>query len=129
MTMSYTNPAMNLDSAKGLREFKEGFNEIAGHDPITHALMAYSGAKVFFQAVEAAGSDDYAAVREALYALDIPQGELPWYWGVKFDPETNHNTRAGDPLVVGQWFANDAGEYEYKVVYPDNLKIADIEIG
>lgn len=128
MTMSYTNPAMDLDSAKGLREFDEKFLEKTGHSPITHALMAYSGAKVFFEGIENAGADDYESVREALYALDIPVGDTPAYWGVKFDPATGHNTLAGEPLVIGQWFDDGEGGYEYKVVYPENLATAEMEI-
>jgi branched-chain amino acid transport system substrate-binding protein len=128
MTLSYTNPAMNLDSAKGLREFNDNFYKKAGHYPITHALMAYSGAQVFFTAIEEAGSSDYDKIREALYSLDIPEGDTPAYWGVKFNRETNHNERSGQPLVIGQWFSDGKGGYEYKVVYPENLATAKMMI-
>lgn len=128
MSISYTNPEMNPDSTKGLVEFREAFYEKTGHYPITHALMAYSGAQIFFQAVENAGSDDYEKVRQALYDLDIPAGELPAYWGVKFDQETNHNDRSGQPLVIGQWFSDGNGGYEYKVVYPAELAVEEIVI-
>lgn len=128
MSVSYTNPSMALDSTEGLAEFRDKFYAKMGHYPITHALMAYSGAQVFFQAVENAGSDDYEAIRNALYALDIPVGGTTAYWGVKFDRDTNQNIRSGDPLVIGQWLSDGNGSYEFKVVYPDNLKVADIVV-
>ena len=126
MTLSYTNPSMKLDSAQGLKEFREKFYQKTGHYPITHALMAYSGTKIFFDAIEKAGADDYSKIRQALYDLDIAPGNTPAYWGVKFNPENNHNTLSGQPLVIGQWFSDGKGGYEYKVVYPEELAVAEM---
>jgi branched-chain amino acid transport system substrate-binding protein len=128
MTLCYTTPAMREDSSKGLKEFKERFYEKMGHDPLTHALIAYSGIKTFFEAVENAGSDDYESIRQAIYDLDIAPGDTPAYWGVKFNPETNHNERAGDPLVIGQWFDDGNGSYEFRVVYPKELATTEMVI-
>jgi branched-chain amino acid transport system substrate-binding protein len=128
MTLCYTTPAIREDSSKGLKEFKDSFYEKMGHYPLTHALIAYRGIKNFFQAVENAGSDDYEKIRQAIYDLDIAPGDTPAYWGVKFNPETNQNERAGDPLVIGQWFADGNGDYEFRVVYPKELATTDMVI-
>ncbi|MDR1572121.1 MAG: ABC transporter substrate-binding protein [Clostridiales Family XIII bacterium] len=128
MSLCYTTPSMREDSSKGLKEFKEAFYEKTGHYPLTHALIAYSGLKTFFQAVENAGADDYESIRQAIYGLDIAPGDTPAYWGVKFNPENNLNERAGDPLVIGQWFEDGNGSYEFRVVYPKELATAEMVI-
>lgn len=102
MALSYTHPSINTDAAPGLKEFKESYNKKYGWDPLTHATQTYAGTMFLFDMIEEAGEDDVSKVQEAIVNCDIPKGVYPNYWGVKFD-ENHRNTRAGDPLVIGQW--------------------------
>jgi branched-chain amino acid transport system substrate-binding protein len=123
MTLSYTSGGINEASAPGLKEFKDKFLAQNGFEPLTHCLQMYTGAKVFLQAVDAAGADDVTKIEQALKNLDIKPGNLPNYWGIKFnDVQANIYAK---PFAVGQWLKNDKGNPEYKVVYPKELAIAD----
>lgn len=121
LSVSYPNPGMSGKAAIGIEKFKEDFNTKTGHYPLTHALQAYGGVMVMAEAlkqVDPADWDDTAKVAAAVRNLDIDYGELPWYWGVKFD-EKNNNTKA-DVMLVCQWV-----EGELITVYPNNLMVKD----
>lgn len=120
MVLSYTHTYINPDCANGITEFREGFEEAYGNTPLTHATQTYGATLFVCDMIEAAGTDDVDAVMEQMRAADIPEGEYPTYWGVKFD-ENGNQTRAGDPLVIGQWQNGECvvvGTEEFKVGDP-----------
>ncbi len=121
MTQSYTTPYIADDAAVGIKEFREEYEATYGHAPLTHALQAFGGVHIYAKALEAldpADWDDTAKVADAVKALDLEYGELPWYWGVKFD-EFNSNTRASQ-FITNQWI-----DGKLECVYPENLKTRD----
>ena len=68
----------------------------------------------------AAGSMDTQAIREAALALDKPIGSTIVGWGVKFDPETQNNTRAFP--TFDQWQSR-----QIKTVAPDPFGISEVK--
>lgn len=66
-----------------------------GRKPSAHTGMGFNAMwTVLKDILPAAGSMDTQAIREAALALDKPVGSTIVGWGVKFDPETQNNTRA-----------------------------------
>lgn len=120
LTTSYPTPYIAEGGAKGIQEFREAFEKKAGHKPLTHALQGYGLVQVatkILEAVDPSEWDDTAKLAAAAKALDIPEGELAWYWGVKY--EDNSNVRAAQ-MVANQWTNN-----ECLPIYPDKLKVLD----
>ncbi|MDR2739314.1 MAG: hypothetical protein LBB68_05740, partial [Treponema sp.] len=108
------------NAAPGITRFSQEFEAKYGHKPLAHALQAYSGMQVYFEALkqlDPADWDDTAKLAATVKNLDIPVGQLTWYWGVKFD-EYNSNTRA-DQMIVNQWIGG-----QLYPIYPDNLATA-----
>jgi branched-chain amino acid transport system substrate-binding protein len=117
LTQSYTTPSIAESAAPGITRFSRDFEAKHGHKPLAHALQAYGGIYVWFEALkklDPADWDDPAKLAAAVKSLDIPVGQLPWYWGVKFD-EYNSNTRA-DQMIVNQWIGG-----QLYPIYPDFL--------
>jgi ABC-type branched-subunit amino acid transport system substrate-binding protein len=102
LVLSYTHPFIKRENAPGLEEFAEGYKAKHGWYPLTHATQTYSATLFMFDMIEKAGAYDVDKIREAIENADIPKGQYPNYWGVKFD-EYHRNVGAGDPLAVGQW--------------------------
>lgn len=123
MSLSYTVPEMKEASAPGLKEFKERYKAKYGELPVTHGLQTFATAMAFFEMVEKAGSLDIDKVRQTMETIEIPRGQLPNYWGVKFDEK--HNNTLANPLIIGQWIPGPEGKPVYKVVYPAELAVAD----
>lgn len=91
------NPSYGPGGAEYLAAYRKAFNR----DPIApQNFTAYTGALVMFDAVEMAGSTEYAKVRAAAAKMDKPVGSYPNGFGVKFDANMQ-NTRAKP--IVGQW--------------------------
>ncbi|WP_323040014.1 ABC transporter substrate-binding protein [Gemmobacter sp.] len=66
-----------------------------GRAPSAHTGMGFNAMwTVLKDILPAAGALDTAKIREAALALDKPIGSTIVGWGVKFDPETQNNTRA-----------------------------------
>lgn len=123
MSLSYTVPEMREDFAPGLKEFKERYQELYGEQPVTHGLQTFATAMAFFQMVDQAGSFDVAAVSQTMADTVIEHGNLPNYWGVKFDE--NHNNMYANPLIIGQWVPDEDGKPVYRVVYPEELAVEE----
>jgi branched-chain amino acid transport system substrate-binding protein len=120
MTQAYTTPSIAENAAPGITRFSQEFEAKHGHKPLAHALQAYGGMHVYFEALkqlDPAEWDDTAKLAAVVKNLDIPVGQLPWYWGVKFD-EYNSNTRA-DQMIVNQWIGG-----QLYPIYPANLATA-----
>ncbi len=124
LALSYTNPEMNPAIAPGLAEFRTEYIKRFGHPPLTHALQAFAGAGVYLDIIDRVGSFDVEKIIGALLKAELPGGKTAAYWGLKFDPATHQNVRAGDPFVLAQW--QDGGQY--KVVGPGKFAVTKIRI-
>ncbi len=123
LTTSYPTAYIAEDGAKGIKEFREAFEKKAGHKPLTHALQGYGLVQIATKILEQVPPEqweDTAKLAETTKALNIPEGELAWYWGVKF--EDNSNVLATQ-MVANQWVNSDC-----LPVYPDNLKTSDAKV-
>lgn len=121
LTQSYTTPYIANEAAAGIKEFREEYEETYGHAPLTHALQAFGGVYIYAKVLETldpADWDDIAKVAAAVKTLDLDYGEIPWYWGVKFD-SLNSNTKA-DAFITNQWI-----DGQLECVYPEHLKTRD----
>ena len=87
--------------APGAAQLAAAYQRKYGAPPRSgHSLACFAGARVFFDAVERAGSLDRDKLRAAVLATDIPPGASVGGSGVRFD-EHGQNTRA-QPFLA-QW--------------------------
>lgn len=124
LTQSYTTPFIADDAAVGIKEFREDYETQYGHAPLTHALQAYGGMYLYFEVlkqVDPSEWEDTAKLAEVMKSLDIDYGQLPWYWGVKFD-EVNSNTRS-DQMIVNQWI-----DGKLECIFPDFLSTHEAKV-
>lgn len=120
LTQSYTTPFISETAAPGVTKFLNEYTEQYGHAPLTHALAAYSGMEVIFEILrqmDPSEWEDTFKLGQTTKNIDIPYGQLAWYWGVKF--EDNSNTRS-DAFILGQW-----QDGNLKCVGPENLMTSD----
>lgn len=124
LTHSYPTPYIADGAANGIQRFREDYEKQYGHMPLAHALQAYGGMYVYFEVlrqVDPTDWDDTAQLAAAMKALDIDYGELPWYWGVKFDA-LNSNVRS-DRMLVNQWING-----RLECVLPENLSTHEAKV-
>lgn len=101
LLVSYPRPDVNPAFGPGAAEFGKAFREAFGVEPnAPQGMNAFVGMQRLLEAIEAAGSTDYAAVVAAAAAMDKPLGSDACGYGVKFD-DTMQNIRAFP--VVAQW--------------------------
>lgn len=101
LVVSYPRPDVNPDYGPGALDFLDAYRAEHDRDPIApQAMTAYVGAQILLEAIEAAGSTEMAAVREAAAAMDKPLNSYANGFGVKFD-DNMQNTRT--PPTVIQW--------------------------
>ncbi|MBP0437712.1 ABC transporter substrate-binding protein [Tianweitania sediminis] len=92
-----------------------------GRKPSAHTGMGFNAMwTVLKDILPAAGSMDTQAIRDAALALDKPVGSTIVGWGVKFDPETQNNTRAFP--TYDQWQGKTI-----KTVAPERFAIAEVK--
>lgn len=92
-----------------------------GRKASAHTGMGFNAMwTVLKDILPAAGSMDTQAIREAALALDKPVGSTIVGWGVKFDPETQNNTRAFP--TFDQWQGKTI-----KTVAPDPFGISEVK--
>lgn len=73
-----------------------------GKQPSAHAAMGFNAMHLLLsEVIPAAGSLDPEQIREAALQMDKPVGSTMVGWGVKFDPDTQNNTRAFP--MIDQW--------------------------
>lgn len=128
MTLCYANPDSNESNAEGLHEFKINYREMFGETALTHPLWMYAGAKIYLDAIDKAGSEDYDAVRAALYSFDIPPEKTVNHCGAKYDREYNFNIKSKNSMMVAQWLKDENGEIKFYTVYPPEMAIRDAVI-
>lgn len=124
LSQSYTTPSISEGAAPGITKFSQDFEALHGHKPLAHALQAYGGMQVYFEVlkqVDPADWDDTSKLASALKTIDVEEGQLPWYWGIKWD-EYNSNTRAGQ-MIVNQWIGG-----ELYPIFPESLATSQANI-
>ena len=120
--IDFTQYLTNEAGAPGLAAFIKQYEAKYGTPPRSgHSLANYTGALMFFDAIQKAGSMDPKKIREAVLALDIPMGKTPTGWGAKFD-KSGQNTR-GLPSVM-QWL-----DGKLTTVYPKEAAVAAPVVG
>jgi branched-chain amino acid transport system substrate-binding protein len=101
LIVSYPRPDITETYGPGAAGFLEAYRTKFSSDPVApQSMTAYTGARILFEAIEAAGSTGVEAVRTAAAAMDKPFNSYPTGYGVKFD-ESFQNTRALP--TVAQW--------------------------
>lgn len=101
LLVSYPRPDIAEAYGPGAGSFLELYREAYGREPIApQGMNAFVGMKILFEAIEAAGSLEYAAILEAAATIDKPIGSYETGYGVQFD-ETMQNVLALP--VVAQW--------------------------
>ncbi len=101
---------VNPKFAKGMTDMMAKYKELFNEPPRSgHSLTYYGGLQFLFDVIKRAGSVDPEAVRKAALETDIPEGETPVGYGVKFagpdQPNAGQNVRAY-PLMF-QWQNNE----------------------
>jgi branched-chain amino acid transport system substrate-binding protein len=110
---------LDPETKKRHEEFVKLYKEYYDSVPSLSSFQGFTAMYVLLKhVIPEAGSLDLDKVREAALALDIPIGGTIIGWGVKFDPETHHNTRAFAPVM--QWQEN-----KVHVVYPQDFATSE----
>lgn len=100
------------EAAALYKEFHEKYLAKFDRKPSAHSAMGFNAMYLLLtEAIPAAGEIDADKLREALLAMDKPEGSTIVGWGVKFDPETQNNTRAFP--MIDQW-----QQQEIRTIYP-----------
>lgn len=101
LNADFTPFAVNEAAAPGARDVQAAYEKRYGTKPRSgHSLANYTGARLFLDLIQRAGSLDKDKLREAVLAADVPSGAAANGWGAKFD-EKGQNTRA-KPMLM-QW--------------------------
>lgn len=122
-TSVYINKdGLDADTATLFERFhSEHEKRFEGRMASAHTGMGFNAMwTVLKDILPAAGSMDTQAIREAALALDKPIGSTIVGWGVKFDPETQNNTRAFP--TFDQWQGR-----QIKTVAPDPFGISEVK--
>jgi branched-chain amino acid transport system substrate-binding protein len=124
LNVDFTQFSHNHDATPGIEEFIERYEKEFGHFPRSgHSLMNYFAIQVLFEAIELSeGSLEPADVREALYAIDIPNFTTATGLGADFNTPTNQNARAWP--VVSQWDKVD-GRYSQVCIFPPEMALRE----
>lgn len=87
--------------APGAAEVASAYQRKYGAPPRSgHSLVCFAGARLFYDAVQRAGTFDHDKLRATLRATDVPAGSTVGGFGVKFD-DKGQNSRAVPYLT--QW--------------------------
>jgi branched-chain amino acid transport system substrate-binding protein len=101
LVVGYPRPDIAPAYGPGAADFLKAYQTKYSRDPIApQSMSAFVGCKIMAEAINAAGSTEMDAVRNAAAAIDKPEGSYETGFGVKFD-EKMQNTRAFPTIV--QW--------------------------
>jgi branched-chain amino acid transport system substrate-binding protein len=101
--VGYPRPDHNETFGPGAAAYLEDYRKKYDREPIApQGMTAYTGLKILFEAITAAGSTEVERVRAASAKMDKPLKSTAAGFGVKFDDEFQ-NTRAFPTIV--QWQA------------------------
>ena len=120
--IDFTQYLTNEAGAPGIKAFVEAYKKKYGSDPRSgHSLANFTGANIFLDAIQRAGSLDKDKVRAAVLATDVAVGTTPSGWGAKFD-QNGQNTRG--LASVMQWL-----DGKLTTVYPKEAAVAAPVVG
>ncbi len=116
----------NPKAAPGITEFIQLYKQTYKEEMRgPQSLASYTGVSVLWDVLARAGSTDPEAVRKAAMETDIPLGQTPIGWGVKFappgDPDEGTNTRVYNTGM--QW--QEGGKFV--TVWPRAAAAGDIK--
>lgn len=121
LNVDFTQYAVNTDFTPGLEDFVAAYEAKYGESPRSgHSLNNYVGAKALLQAIDEGDGFSPEAIRAAVDAIDIPQGETAAGYGVSFD-ENNQNERAS--MMGLQW-----QDGKLVTVYPDDAAVSEMRM-
>lgn len=121
LVVTYPRHELAESFAPGADALTEEYVQRYGQQPIGNSgFGGYVGLQILFEAIEAAGSTDFEAVRAAAAEMDLPQGAYPNGYGVLFD-EKMQNQRA--QVLHYQW----QGDHTVGV-YPVEARRAGVEL-
>ena len=120
--IDFTQYLTNEAGAPGIKAFVEAYKKKYGSDPRSgHSLANFTGANIFLDAIQRAGSLDKDKIRAAVLATDVAVGTTPSGWGAKFD-QNGQNTRG--LASVMQWL-----DGKLTTVYPKEAAVAAPVVG
>jgi branched-chain amino acid transport system substrate-binding protein len=121
LVASYPRWDMQESFAPGVGKYVALYKKQFNAAPFApQGMSGYVGAQILFEAIQAAGSTDMEAVRNAAAKIDKPLHSYATGWGVKFDDKMQ-NQRA-IPVVV-QWQGKSA-----VTVYPSEAKLDGVTL-
>jgi branched-chain amino acid transport system substrate-binding protein len=113
----FSNHYSPYDPRPIVQDFVSSFQDEYGMDPDFTAVLAYDATNVLLQAIEDAGVDDPAAVKDALAAIEFE--------GVAGDIRFDEN---GDPIKKAALSHITGGEIEFvKFVAPPGEEAAEVD--
>jgi len=116
----------NPKAAPGITEFIQLYRQTYNEEMRgPQSLASYSGISALWDVLARAGSTEPEAVRKAAMETDIPLGQTPIGWGVKFappgDPNQGTNTRVYNTVM--QW--QEGGKWV--TVWPPQVAAGEIK--
>lgn len=101
LIVSYPRPDVTASYGPGAADYLAAYKAKYNQDPVApQGMTAFVGAKILFEVLEAAGSTEVQAVRDAAAAMDKPASSYETGYGVKFD--ANFQNTLAVPNVA-QW--------------------------
>lgn len=101
MNVDVTQYRVSDVAAPGAAQVAAAYQRKYGAPPRSgHSLVCFAGARLFYDAVQRAGTLDRDRIRASVLATDLPPGATVGGWGAKFD-DKGQNTRAVPYL--SQW--------------------------
>lgn len=120
--IDFTQYLTNEAGAPGIKAFVQAYKKKYGMEPRSgHSLANFTGAIIFLDVIQRAGSLDKDKIRAAVLSTDVPVGTTPSGWGAKFD-QNGQNTRG--LATVMQWL-----DGKLTTVYPKEAAVAAPVVG
>jgi branched-chain amino acid transport system substrate-binding protein len=121
LDVDFTQYEVNPDAAPGIQDFVKAYREKYGEAPRSgHSLNNYVGALTILQAIDKAEDFEPDTIRDAVAAIDIPEGQTAAGYGVKFG-DTNQNERA--KMMGMQWQGG-----KLVTVFPEAAAVAEMRL-
>jgi branched-chain amino acid transport system substrate-binding protein len=108
-----------VDKIPVLKKVNELYHKYSGGHDIYEPIRSFVGAWILMEAINRAGSDDPAKIRQALRETNIAAGDVPMPWkGVKFGPDGQNNLVSTVLIQVH--------DGKYQSIYPFNVAVKDV---